>query len=488
MHKQKLPRFGITSSILALIALLLSLASVSSLTAATDPTSTPTTIPATEQPTTDPPTPSATLAATATAAPTNTPLPSPTMASPNATTAPATPTPTPPSSTALPTASAPTAAIPAAAPEQAGTIQLEIVKTLQGSDLVQVGEYLTFTIRIRNTGSVTITTLPLIDEYDPAVLQPALDRFQPAASSSSAGRIDWSDLTDLPGFGDLPPNEEFVVTTVFRAIGISNEVINRARVEAAVGSGGAGGGPTEGRDTGTVEGGRVIVTKALISNLVRPEAPVISFTISIRNEGAADLVNVPITDQYDPAYIRFEGANPAPSSHDPSTGTIRWSNILSSFGVDRLRPGEVLTATTSFAVLAPIDDLVVNRANASDVRDEFGNAVQAPRQADVRIRVIAGVAPTTTPQPAAPRERNTATPTSSTTTSTALVLTPTVQGSEATPADLGATAVGSTPEATSTTPAVLPATGRSGSDAGWLLLLLSLACFGAAVAARRRLP
>jgi hypothetical protein len=410
------------------------------------------------------------------------------MASPSATTPPATPTPTPPSSTGLPTASAPTAAVSAAAePQQAGTIQLEIIKTLQGSDLVQVGEYLTFTIRIRNTGSVTITTLPLIDEYDPAVLQPALDQFQPAASSSSAGRIDWSDLTDLPGFGDLPPNEEFVVTTVFRAIGISNEVINRARVEAAVGAGGAGGEPTEGRDTGAVEGGRVVVTKALISNLVRPEAPVISFTISIRNEGAADLVNVPITDQYDPAYIRFEGSNPAPSSHDPSTGTIRWSNILSSFGVDRLRPGEVLTATTSFAVLAPIDDLVVNRANASDVRDEFGNAVQAPRQADVRIRVIAGVAPTITPQPAAPRERNTATPTSSTATSTAFVLTPTVQVSEATPADLVATPVDTTPQATSNTPAVLPATGRSSSDAGWLLLL-SLACFGAAVAARRRLP
>jgi hypothetical protein len=405
----------------------------------------------------------------------------------------ATPSPTPidaPTASATPDEPAATATLPAPSdtaqpvPLQIGTLGLQITKTLEGSDLVMVGEYLTFTVRIRNTGSVTITTLPLIDEYDPAVLQPALARFDPAPSTSAAGRLDWSDLTDLPGFGDLPPGGEFVVLTVFRAIGISDEVINRARVEAAIGSGGESGAPTEDQGGGEIEGGRVVVTKALVSDLVRADAPAISFDITIRNEGAADLVTVPIDDTFDPAYLRFLSAVPPPDSQ--TTTSLRWNNILAGLGIARLRPGEVITATTTFALLGPINDLVVNRVGATNVSDEFGNQVEAPRQADVRIRVVgAGQAQPTE----APRERRTSTPTAAPTTADLTPAAPTAQ------ADLAATA--STAEATSTTgetaptqvaangPATLPATGQA-NRLPTTLLILGLVLVGLALMTRRR--
>jgi LPXTG-motif cell wall-anchored protein len=363
------------------------------------------------------------------------------------------------------------------APRQAATLRLEITKTLVGTDLITVGQYLTFTIQIRNTGLVTVTVLPLIDEYDPAVLQPTLARFQPAPDTSLPGRLDWRDLTDLPGFGDLPPGGGFTLTTVFRAIGISDTVINRARIEAAVGSSGAGGGPAQSEGRGAVQGGKVTIEKALIADLVRADAPTISFRITVRNDGAADLVRVPVTDTFDPAYLRFVAAVPVPNSADPATGTLVWDNILTGVGVSRLQPGQVVTATTSFTVLAPIDNLVVNRIAGGDVRDEFGNAVQAPRQADVRIRII-GVAdtrPTATPIPAESHKQRTATPTPTSVIAPTEVATLILATAEATMpigSDLQANA-GSTPEVAA--PTSLPRTGESRSLLGPLLVgLVSL--------------
>ena len=69
-----------------------------------------------------------------------------------------------------------------AAPAQA--VRLEISKTLVGSDVVKVGQYLTFTIRITNTGTSAVTTLPLVDEFETTILQPALDRFTPPPTST----------------------------------------------------------------------------------------------------------------------------------------------------------------------------------------------------------------------------------------------------------------------------------------------------------------
>jgi hypothetical protein len=282
-------------------------------------------------------------------------------AEPSATSAPsATPT-TAPSATSAPSATltaapAPSATALVAAPAQ--TVRLAITKTLIGSDVVTVGQYLTFTIQITNTGTTVVTDLPLVDEYAPDILQPALDRMVPQPSSSTPGILRWADLTAT--FGDLAPGQSVVVTTVFRAIRINDEVINRARVVTGQGSGGGGGDPIEGRDDGKVEGGSVTVTKALVPSFIDIANPVISFTMSLRNEGYTDIVRAPVVDTYRTDLLQFISASVPPDAHNPATGELRWDNLLAGLGVARLRPGETVTFSTSYRLLASIEFVIVN--------------------------------------------------------------------------------------------------------------------------------
>ncbi len=449
-----------------------------------DPTETQT---ATRTPSTDAePTPTKTLTPTAAL------LPTATTASTATSEPTATSTATSTVAPATPTAPADEPPAPALAPQQA--LRLEISKTLLGSDVVQVGQYLTFTIQVTNTGSMTVTTLPLVDEYETTILQPALDRITPAPTSSAAGVLRWTDLTDV--FGDLGPGQRVSVTAVFRAIRIDDEVINRARVEAASGIGGGGGGSFEDRADGRVEGGRVIVEKRLVESFIRLDTPVISFTLSLRNDGFADVVRLPFDDTYRADLLRFARSDIPPDIHNPATGQLRWNDLLASTGRTRLRPQEVITFTTVFTVTGPIEDAVVNSANALDVADEFGNQVQSPRRAEVRIRVRGTTVETATPTPAptltatpatpatetaAPRRERTPTPAAPTaTTSPVPVQTPPNQTTTPettpigpttpTPTDVSATS----PTPTPATPVGLP---RTGSEPGmlWLLLLASLA-------------
>ncbi|MBX2998998.1 MAG: carboxypeptidase regulatory-like domain-containing protein [Caldilineaceae bacterium] len=95
-----------------------------------------------------------------------------------------------------------------------------VTKTLNTPSPVRTGETISFTIRITNTGNVTLTTLPLRDTYTTFFL--AYVGATPLSDDNvSDGSIDWSDLTaPAPnGFGvDLAPGAAFSVVVNFIAI------------------------------------------------------------------------------------------------------------------------------------------------------------------------------------------------------------------------------------------------------------------------------
>jgi LPXTG-motif cell wall-anchored protein len=379
----------------------------------------------------------------------------------------------------------------AAAPSaQTGTLSMEISKRLQGSDVIQVGQELTFTIRITNTGTISITTLPLIDEYESSILQ--LERTIPLSSTNivtpatGGGLIIWSDLTTDTVFGPLNPGQSIEIITVFRAIAPRVATVNRARIGAAVGFGGQEYAGDERSSTGDAIGGQVIVRKELVTDTVAASGLPLTFTITISNDGAADLTRIPLRDTFDLTYLQFASAIPTPTLTSTATiteGVLEWDNVLTGLGLTRLRPGEIITVTTVFTALRSVEAAFINRAEASGVRDEFDDDVQAPRQAEVPIRIIPGPAeatPTSTPTPTpVPREepqpRDTPVPATPTATPT-----PTVENTAtATPEVAG---IAATP--TVAAPATLPRTG--GSDHIIWTVIVALLLAGAALALRFR--
>jgi LPXTG-motif cell wall-anchored protein len=383
----------------------------------------------------------------------------------------------------------------AAAPSaQTGTLSMEISKRLQGSDVIQVGQELTFTIRITNTGTISITTLPLIDEYESSILQ--LERTIPLSSTNivtpatGGGLIIWSDLTTDTVFGPLNPGQSIEIITVFRAIAPRVATVNRARIGAAVGFGGQEYAGDERSSTGDAIGGQVIVRKELVTDTVAASGLPLTFTITISNDGAADLTRIPLRDTFDLTYLQFASAIPTPTLTSTATiteGVLEWDNVLTGLGLTRLRPGEIITVTTVFTALRSVEAAFINRAEASGVRDEFDDDVQAPRQAEVPIRIIPGPAeatPTSTPTPSpVPREepqpRDTPVPATPTETPTQTP-SPTVE-TTATPTPEAA-GIAATP--TVAAPATLPRTG--GSDHLLWAVIAALLLAGAALALRFR--
>ena len=386
---------------------------------------------------------------------------------------------------------------------QSGTIELAIDKTLQGSDVVQVGQELLFTIRIaNNSNNITVTELPLIDEYDSGII--SFVRADPSPSTTSEGVLTWNDLTST--FGELPPGEVITVTTVFRAIRAEVATINRARIEAAQGSGGESGGGEDGASSGEAEGGRVIVTKALAQDSPAVSGQPITFTISIRNDGAADIVSLPLEDTPNTEFLQFIDADPPPSSVESNGAVLRWEDVLPDLGLSRLRPDEVITVTTVFTALKSFEGTGINNSNAVQVQDEFGNEVEAPRQDEVPIRILPGpdeVTPTAIPEPTQPRDDDddddggssdepTATPMPTTTTvavtPTTDLVTPTVELTDTTDIPVGEeiTPTAVTMPAGDDIPAALPETGRDYGVIGWLLIGVALASAGMLVLLYRR--
>ncbi|MEM7535600.1 MAG: SdrD B-like domain-containing protein [Chloroflexota bacterium] len=101
------------------------------------------------------------------------------------------------------------------------TPSIDIEKIRNTPDPVTPGTSITFTIRITNTGTTTITTLPLTDTYSSAYLTFVGLRTTPEADTTgNTGQIVWSDLTQAApnGFGmDFGPNDVWDVVVEFVA-------------------------------------------------------------------------------------------------------------------------------------------------------------------------------------------------------------------------------------------------------------------------------
>ena len=343
-----------------------------------------------------------------------------------------------------------------------GGDEIHVHKQLGRSNpTVYVGEYLTFTIEIRNDAAFTITTLPLSDTYNAAVL--GYYDAAPPPDSTGAGWLSWNDLTTT--FGDLAPGQQIVVVVGFIAEHPEQAVVNYAEVHDAEGSGGALGGATGvSTDTESVGGSSPLDKELLInpgSTLLLPQVGMpLTFSIVITNDGYTSMTVAPLVDIYNPAWLAFSYAAPPPDQVDEANGVLAWTDVISSRGSGPIPPHGTISVTTVFTALAVLDGVSANSAEVSGARDWYDNDL-AGGSDDVPITIIQGP----TPAPA-PTLTPTATPTS-TPSATPRQPAPT----QPAPTSIIATA---TPEQTAqVTPAFLPESGRaSGTPNGVLLAVL----------------
>ncbi|MCB0085463.1 MAG: DUF11 domain-containing protein, partial [Caldilineaceae bacterium] len=88
---------------------------------------------------------------------------------------------------------------------------LELTKTLESPEPVRTGDQVSFTVRITNTGSVTITVLPLEDNYSNAHLSYVSATIAP--TSVQPGTLSWHNLAPANG---LAPGASVSVLIIFK--------------------------------------------------------------------------------------------------------------------------------------------------------------------------------------------------------------------------------------------------------------------------------
>jgi LPXTG-motif cell wall-anchored protein len=402
-------------------------------------------------------------------------------------------------------------------PVAAQDLGLEISKTLAGSSTVQVGQILEFTIRITNTGTLSITELQVVDDFEADIVAPSgMGEFaradDPPLSDTEpyvfdgASTIRW-DL--FGGLDELGPGESVAIVVRLRAVRPTSDltVVNRARIEAAVRSDGQSSGGGEAEVPARPEGATLPFTKSLgVPGPVQAGLP-ITFTLTVINDGLIDIPELPMRDIYNPAALAYLRADPPPTAVDEAAGVVRWQNLVASAGLEALGPGETITVEIVFRALRDIRE-TTNRAEVSGAKDEYGNAIEA-QQAEVPIQIVDDGQPTavatSSPQPTTtalatrtPEDeeeeegRRTAGPTATATAVPTFVgigssVTPTAEASAtiAASATVAASATATTMPAGGI-PVSLPNTGASTAGLPLWLPFLALLLLSGAVLIRRR--
>jgi len=301
---------------------------------------------------------------------------------------------------------------------QAQTNDIVVDKQLQRADpVVRVGEMLTFTIRIENQSAFTVTTLPLSDTFNTAVLGFANAIPFPENVNTATGRLDWTDLTTF--FGDLAPGQVVTVVTEFIAEHPATAIVNQAEVHDAIGNNGSLNGGDDSDNTGESIGGSLPLDKRINEGIIPTARLPITFTIAIANDGAVTTTVLPLTENYDPTIIQFSSAVPPPDFVDEMTGILTWTDITSPLG--DLPAFGTFSVTVVFTALTSTNDSI-NQASISGAVDWYDNDLAGGAD-DVPITIIDQTAPTATPaptptntpQPAGPAPTNAPTPTATAT-------------------------------------------------------------------------
>jgi hypothetical protein len=343
------------------------------------------------------------------------------------------------------------------------------------TNVVRVGEVLTFTITLTNESAFTLTSVTVVDNYDNTSLAfagaiPPIDQHDPGAAV-----LTWTNVAVPP----IPPGQTISLTVVFTAEHPKPAVVNFARAQDIIHSSGALSYTAETSQTQDAIGGSAPVFKTSWPTGTIPITGLpITFTHLITNDGAALMTFLPLTDTYDAVALQFNYAIPTPTIISPP-GLLVWSNLASTTYFGPISPFQTIVVTTVFTAVTNVIS-AVNEASTEGAQDEYDNDMTGG-QAQVPIIILP--APTDTPPPE-PTPADTATPVPTNTPKPR-------QEEQPAPAPTATATPIPFPTATATAtsvpfPTVLPETGRSNAVSLALLLVgVGLLAAGWAFLARK---
>ncbi len=235
------------------------------------------------------------------------------------------------------------------------------------------GQVVTYTLRVTNTGTISLNPVRITDTLPPAM---TYKNATPQPDPPATGPVlVWSDLT---GGSDFLPGESLTVTL---AITISTSITGTYTNVATVTGDYTGGSIT---DTGGVPIGVVDPSVELNKEIMSPGMVngVITYAIRITNTGPSTLDVIPVYDVFT-GPIDYIGGWPEPNeTHNTATqnssGSIIWYDLTGTapngFGIN-LPPNQSFLITTVFRLNIPLTSTyqITNTAVTSGSVDDQGN-------------------------------------------------------------------------------------------------------------------
>ena len=261
-----------------------------------------------------------------------------------------------------------------------GSGPIILTKTLnRPTNVVRVGEVLSFTIALTNNSAFTLTSVTLIDTYDNTTLAFAGATPPESSVNPGTGTITWINVAVPP----ILPGQGLVVTVVFTAEHPKTTIVNAVRAQDIVHQSGQLTETAETSQTQEAIGGNAPVVKFLAPGVTPQVGLPVTFTHIITNDGAALMTYLPLTDTYDPTYLDFLFAIPTPTISSPP-GTLIWDDLTNYFG--DIQPFATVVVTTVFSATTQVLN-TVNQASTEGARDQYDNDLTAGF-AQVPITVI----------------------------------------------------------------------------------------------------
>lgn len=264
---------------------------------------------------------------------------------------------------------------------------MELEQSASAADgIVTVGQEVTFTLHITNTGNVPLTTLPVTATFDTTYLTFVTADPAPNSQARSASQLVWSNLAEG---SPLAAGAEQIVTIRYRAQA-STDILPEKKTNQTTRVAGAQGGGSIAAPVQASAGVRVTspglaVSKSLTGNQsFVVQGSIITFTIRLTNTGDTRLDVVSLTDIYTSSHLAFHAAQVPPDEIAP--GKLRWNDITAALG--DIPVGGSINFTVSFSLTAttsPVTNLVQINDSVDENRDRPGLGAA---QSQVMVAVV----------------------------------------------------------------------------------------------------